>query len=98
MNTNENRVFGSKLPENDQIIIAITAGSIKTTYVWEAPHGALVTDKVWKITRVIDDSTITGTKITTIGIPLIDGIYESNGWCIRDDSWSNTYDNYTYSR
>lgn len=93
-----NSVFGSKLADNDQIIVAITAGSIVTTYIGEAPNGALVTEKVRKIRRIVDDSTISGTVITTIGAPIINWVVVSTADCIRDDAGSNVYDNYTYTQ
>ena len=91
-------VFNSKVVDNDQIIVEITAGPIVTTYIGEAPNSAAVTDKVWKIRKVVDDSSVSGTVTTVISSPVIDWVVESNANCIRDDGGSNIYDSYTYTR
>lgn len=79
----------------------MVAWPITTFYLWEAINGTATTDKLWKIRRIIEDKTDPTNVITTQWVPLIDGIYEANGNCVRDDwliSSVNRFDLYTYSR
>lgn len=100
---NNNRVFNYKIWDNDKIIVEDSSvTNVVTTYIGEAPNGALVTDQVWKIRRIVE--TTAGSVVTTTEwVPVItnsfgDSVYEAGGNCIRDDSGSNVYSSYTYSK
>lgn len=97
MNTSTIVAFG-KWRKN--IIVEITSGSIKTTYIGIARYRSEVDNSkdayvdaadtakaIWNIYRIIEDTTIAGTKITDISSPVDN---DGNG----TDKFDQVRDNY----